>query len=300
MDGVAWLSSARGEGCECQAMSNLVVSYQHCERIVRRSGSNFAWSFWLLGREKRLAMVALYAYARITDDIGDSERPIDEKIAALAQWKSDLQQTLATGDTNDHVLRALHDTVTRFQIPAKLLTDIIAGVRFDLYENRFPSRGDLDRYCYQVAGAVGLACIYVWGFNDPRALELAETCGRAFQMTNILRDLKEDAARGRVYLPLDELTLFDYSPEELLQGVLDERFDRMMEFELSRNEAQYVAAREIVPLLSSDGRRVFKLMWGRYRAILAEIRRAPRDVWRRRVSLTFSQKLGVAASQLWS
>ncbi|HTN74469.1 MAG TPA: phytoene/squalene synthase family protein [Pirellulaceae bacterium] len=277
--------------------ASLTHSYRRCHEIVRRSGSNFAWAFWLLKRRQRDAMVALYAFARLTDDLGDSAAPLAQKQSELAAWEASFTAAL-NGATDHAILPAVADMVRAFQVPQALLYDIIAGVRSDLTQNRLATRAALDTYCYQVAGAVGIACVHIWGYRDPRALELAITCGEAFQLTNILRDLKEDAERDRVYLPLAELAQFDYSPDDLLRGTLDTRYDRLMAYQLDRAEQLYATAQAIEPLLSHDGRRVFRLMFGRYRAILAAIRREPRAVWQRRISLSLPHKLLIAGRQL--
>lgn len=276
----------------------LAENYRHCRRVVRQSGSNFALAFRLLPGDKHRAMDALYAFARLTDDIGDQPGKLESRQDQLNAWQHDYDQALQ-GTTRHPVLAALCDTLQRFQIPPELPHEIITGVQFDLTHNRITTRQELDDYCYQVAGSVGAACLYIWGFEHRDALALAKTCGEAFQLTNILRDLREDAQRDRIYLPLEELAQFDYSEGELLRGEANERFDQLMKFELERAARLYAAAKPLERLLTKDGRPVFRLMFARYRAILAKIESAPRVALSRRVSLSLPHKLAIAARELW-
>jgi phytoene synthase len=242
-------------------------------------------------------MYALYAFARQTDDIGDGDGMLDAKRHALNAWRAELEHALIS-HSEDPVLTALADTARRYEIPPRLLFDVLVGVGFDLTSDRIATRAELEEYSYHVAGAVGMACLYVWGFHGDAALDMAKTCGEAFQLTNILRDIQEDAARGRIYLPLDELATFDYTTDDLMQGVADERFDRLLDFQLSRAEELYARASALETYLSRPGRRVFRLMFARYRAILAAIRRRPRDVLKQRIALRFPSKLWIAAREL--
>jgi phytoene synthase len=271
----------------------LTECYRRCRQIVRQSGSNFAMAFWLLPRPKREAMHALYAFARQVDDIGDGEGSPDEKAHALEeQWSTGLVAP------HNHVLLAINDACDRYFIPRSLLEDVIKGVERDLTQTRYETWAELQGYCYQVAGAVGLACLYIWGFRGEVPEALARTCGEAFQLTNILRDVPEDAERGRCYLPLEDLRRFDFTFEDICDRRHLERFDALMAFELERAEQLYSEAAALHDLLLPDGQRVFRLMFGRYRAILAKIRRAPRAVLERRVALSLPQKLWIAARQL--
>lgn len=277
----------------------LAASYRACRRVVRASGSNFALAFWLLPREKRLAMDALYAFARAADDLGDGEGAVAHRRAALERFQELLHRALS-GAPEGGIWPAVADMAQRFGLPSALLDDVIRGVQSDLEITRYATWEDLQRYCYHVAGAVGIACLHLWGFRGSRPLALAETCGQAFQLTNILRDLKEDAQRDRIYLPQQDLDACGYSAEELRRGVANAGFDRLMELQLLRAEALYAAAAAMHDDLSVDGQRVFRLMFGRYQAILAAIKRQPRVVLQRRISLTLPHKLWIAGRQLAS
>ncbi len=277
----------------------LAASYRACHNVVRASNSNFAIAFWLLPRPQRQAMDALYAFARFTDDLGDGGNATPQQRALhLQTWRNDLRAALDQQDVASPILPAVADMVARYHLPPQLLEEIIDGVERDLSQTRYQSWEELAGYCYQVAGAVGLACLYIWGTRGEPPRQLAEACGQAFQLTNILRDVVEDARRDRVYLPQDELARFGYREADLPQGIASDAFDRLMDFELERAEALYNEAAALHVHLSRDGQRVFRLMFGRYRAILATIRRDPRAVLRGRVSLSLSQKLWIAGRKL--
>jgi phytoene synthase len=275
---------------------DLAESYRHCSAVVRKSGSNFALALWLLPPAQRRATHALYAFAWQTDSIADGERPDDEKRRMLANWRTQVAQALA-GDESGPALLALADTVRRFDIPAELLLDLVDGVGQDLQQQRFATYDELSRYCYRVAGTVGLACLHIWGCRDCRARELAKACGEAFQLTNILRDVREDAARGRIYLPLEDLERFDYSPDELLRGVADQRLDRLLRWEISRADEKYAVASALDEYLTGRAHLVFRLMFARYRALLSAIRRRPEAVLRGRISLSWPRKAAIVARE---
>ncbi len=272
-------------------VTTLPASYELCRQIARRSSSSFYYSFRLLPRAKREAMFALYAFLRRTDDLSDGPQAGDVSRQALIAWRQSFGNALA-GTCDDPLLPALADTVRRFGIPPSYLEDAISGVEMDLDHHGYETFSDLEDYCHHVASVVGLACIHIWGFTSPAALEPARRCGLAFQLTNILRDLKEDAARGRVYLPREDLRRFDYSDAELKLGFCDERFRRLMRFEIQRAEQFYADAAELDRWLHADCRRAFTAMLSTYRELLAEIKRRDGDVWTSRVRLAGWRKRG--------
>lgn len=279
---------------------SLQQSYRHCARVTRRAGSSFYWSFWLLPRDKRNAMCALYAFSRRADDIADGDLPessggIEGRRQELNNWRESFQQAIE-GQSNDPILLALADTIERYEIPKQYLLDILDGVEMDLTECRFETFEDLNRYSYRVASAVGLACIHIWGFDGKDAIEPAIKCGQAFQLTNILRDLKEDAQRDRVYLPLADLRKFDYTPEELKRGVCDERFAALMRFEIDRAEQLFREAAPLQKHLQRDGRRILGTMTVTYRQLLCKIKQCNGDVFSRRVRLGWGRKMLIAAA----
>ncbi len=275
------------------------ASYEACRRICRQAGSNFVASFLLLPRPKRRAMQALYAFMRHTDDLADNSDPLPDRTEALARWRTALDRALSSHPEpavdETAILPALADTVRQFQIPPEHLHAVIDGVEMDLSRHRYETFAELETYCRHVASAVGLACVHIWGFRGPEAFEPAEKCGLAMQWTNILRDIKEDAAADRVYLPLEDLRECNYTVDDLRAGVADARFDRLMAMQLDRAEQYYGQAEELFDWLDPQGRRVFGLMLATYRALLAKIRRRPRDVLCKRISLSRLKKLQLAA-----
>lgn len=275
----------------------LEASYAHCQRIARTEARNFYYSFLALPRAKRLAMCALYAYLRHTDDLGDNPSPAEQRVQALARWRQSLDRALE-GKFDSPLFLALADTVCRYRIPPEYLYAVIDGVLMDVEGRTYETFAELSDYCYKVASVVGLACIHIWGFSDERALLPARRCGLAFQLTNILRDLKEDAAAGRLYLPLEDLRQFEYSRDDLRHHVRDARFRALMRYEIGRAEGLYVDALELERYLEPDGRASFGAILSTYRALLERIKRLDGDVFGRRVTLSSWHKWGIAARWL--
>ncbi|HUT89868.1 MAG TPA: phytoene/squalene synthase family protein [Thermoguttaceae bacterium] len=290
------------------------ASYALCRRKARQSGSSFYAAFLLLPRQKRRAMDALYAFTRHTDDLADNAEPLEVRREALAQWRGAVEAVLEKIANTDRsvaplrgvfraggtvpgetLLPALADTVRRFAIPREHLLAVIDGVAMDLSRVRYETFDDLTAYCERVASAVGLACTHIWGVRGEAAFEPARKCGIAFQVTNILRDLREDIEQGRVYLPLEDLRRCEYSVEDLAAGVVDERFERLMELEIDRARRFYHEGAELFDWLEPDGRRVFGMMTTVYHRLLEQIARRPNEVFRRRVGLSRWRKLGIAA-----
>jgi phytoene synthase len=290
------------------------ASYARCRRVARRSGSNFYLSFLRLPRAKRRAMDALYAFMRHTDDLADNPQPLELRREALRKWRAtlnhalqglfdlpDRQQTrhkrreLPNNACGRGLLPALADAVERFGVPAEHLVAVIDGVEMDLTRRRYETFDELEHYCEHVASAVGLACIHIWGFHGQQAIEPARKCGVALQLTNILRDLKEDARQDRVYLPLADLRQFGCSVDGLKQGEADERFDRLMQFQIDRAERFYREGAELIEWLESAPRRTFGMMMATYHALLEKIKRRPREVLRRRIRLSRPRKLQIVA-----
>lgn len=272
----------------------LEASYAHCHDIARRSASSFYYSFLLLPERQRRAMCALYAFLRRTDDLGDSPSPLDERRSSLVKWRQSLDRALA-GEHDDPMLPALVDTVQEHGIDRSHLEEVIDGVEMDLEPTGYETFGQLETYCHRVASAVGLACLPIWGCTLREAIAPARSCGLAFQLTNILRDLKEDAEAGRVYLPREDFDRFGYSADEIRAGVPNDRFREMMRFQMARAEGFYESGSQLMAYLSADGRRVFGSMLAVYRTLLAEIRRRDGDVLSARVKLSRWQKMRIAS-----
>ena len=213
--------------------SALARSYRYCEEVTRREAGNFYPAFLLLPTPQRRSMCALYTFMRIADDLSDEPTPIPIKRQQLADWRAGLRSALA-GKFQHESHPALYDTVTKYRIPARYLEAVIDGVEMDLEPVAYRTFADLRNYCWHVASVVGLSCIHIWGFHGLDAIRFAEDAGLAFQLTNILRDLGEDAARGRVYLPQEDLDRFGYTVERLRQGVCDASFEQIARYELTQ------------------------------------------------------------------
>jgi phytoene synthase len=275
----------------------LAQSYAYCDRLARREAANFYHAFRLLPWDQRRAMCALYAFLRITDDLSDASSPADEKRPALDAWRDSLHGALA-GRYHHALFPAFQHTVARYRIPSDYLDAAIDGVMMDLRIARYETFADLYVYCYRVASVVGLSCLPIWGCTAADAKPYAEAAGIAFQLTNILRDIAEDAARGRVYLPREDLKRFDYSEDDLQRGVRDARFQALMRFESERAAHYYDISEPLTRWLPSPGRAVFQVMRRTYRALLEEIIRRDFDVFSSRVRLSRIPQLWLAAQAL--
>ena len=273
----------------------LTESYRHCRDVVTRAASSFAYPMILLPKEKRQSMYALYAFLRRSDDLSDSDAPLDQRRQNLAQWRQSLESAL-TGKYRDPILPALNDTLQRYTIPPQHLRDVLEGVEMDLNPQPFETFDELNHYCHRVASSVGLACIHIWGFDKDVALEPALHCGTAFQLTNILRDVKEDADRGRVYLPMEDLRRFGYDQADLNRELRNESFCNLMEFEIRRAELYYELARPLANHLHEDGQRIFRAMFEIYRKLLNKIKRRKKDVLTHRVDLGGWTKMWIVAT----
>jgi len=287
--------------------SDLETSYRHCRAVVRRASSNLASTFWLLPAEQRRGMDALYAFARQADDLVDNDEPPGVRRQQLAAFRRAISIRL-TGEVTQSfsyesrgplaLLPALEDTVQRFEISPKHLLELLDGVQMDLEKSEYASFDDLRVYCYRVASVVGLACLPIWGCRDDAAIQPAIDCGLAFQLTNVLRDIREDAERGRVYLPSDELARFGLAPADILSGANEPDWREFLQFQIARAESFFECGATTSRYLPAVGRRVFHLMLARYRAILGEVKRRGTGVLRERVQLSYPRKLLIAANSL--
>jgi len=276
----------------------LAESYRHCEHVAKTQAKNFYYSFVTLPPERKAAMCAIYAFMRYSDDVSDEAAADRTKAEEMRAWRAALDRALA-GDYGDSlILPAFHDTVCRYSIPARYFHDLIDGTEMDLTRNRYETWEDLHLYCYRVASVVGFVCIHVWGFDEAagRALQYAEACGLAFQLTNILRDVKEDAERDRIYLPQEDLRRFGVSEEDLKRGVVNESFRALMRYETERAKGFYQQALALFPLVHEPGRPTLTIMVKIYRGILDSIERNGYDVHSRRARVSTPKKLGIVAS----
>lgn len=271
---------------------SLAESRAWCRSLAKRTAGNFYYSFLTLPKEQRIDMCVLYAFMRLSDDIGDDATlPLETRRTRLAQWHEDLRLAFDGRRFHHPLYPALMEMVARRNVPARHLYEVIDGIESDLAPQRFAAFEDLNRYCYHVAGAVGLCCIHIWGFHDPQAIPLAIDCGTAFQLTNILRDLQEDAAMGRVYLPQEDLARFGYGEVDLAAATYDERFRALMQFQVARAREFYARAAGLLSLIDARGRPVLAAMLRIYGGLLDEIERRRYDVFTQRVRLPRWKKL---------
>jgi len=278
-------------------MSDLAADYEACAAVLAASNSSFSLPIRLLPREKRRGTTALYAFCRLADDIADGDgaaatRP-EEAHERLDRFEAELSSALAGGVCREPVLRALADTAARYAIPTPTLVEVIRGVRQDLDTSRFETFDDLEVYCGRVASAVGLAAIHIWGFRDEAVTGPAHACGVAFQLTNILRDVTEDLARGRIYVPQEDFRAAGCDPEDLRAGRIGPEFAQLARLECRRAAGFYRQAAELDRMLSTDGRLVFRAMYGVYSAIFKGVREAAAGIFQRRPC---SSRLRLAAS----
>ncbi len=273
-------------------MIALADSYAHCRAVAQSRAKNFYYSFVLLDPDRKNAMCAVYAFMRYCDDLSDEPGATH---TAMDRWRVALTDALAGRPDASPVWPAFLDSVERYGIPHQYFHDMIAGVASDLDRRVIRTFAELYEYCYRVASVVGLTTIHIFGFTSPEALPLAEKCGIAFQLTNILRDVKEDAALGRAYLPAEDLERFGVTEEELRQGTRSERFGALMEFEIARAERYY---RESAPLLTLVQPQARASLWALikiYSSLLDRIAESHYDVLRRRISLGVTEKAWIVA-----
>jgi 15-cis-phytoene synthase len=269
--------------------ASLEEDYARCASITRRASSNFYYAFMLLPGERRRALYSVYAFCRFIDDIADDESAADPA-ALLERWRSELERVYS-GSPAHPISRALAHNVRAFGIPRRYFEEIIDGVEMDLARTRYECFNDLRLYCYRVASAVGLICIEIFGYHNPRARDYAEHLGVAFQLTNIIRDVSEDAARGRIYLPLEDLRRFGVGEDEILRGVDTYRFRRLMEFETARARSFYTEAERALPAEDRSSMLCAEAMRSIYRALLERIARKDYGVLGQRHRLSTTRKL---------
>ncbi|HZY62097.1 MAG TPA: phytoene/squalene synthase family protein [Edaphobacter sp.] len=286
----------------------IVEAYAACRTIARREAKNFYYAFRVLPRHKSDAMCAVYAFMRKADDISDDESlTIDERRRAMATWVTAWRAARSSEVSEDPVFLALNDTQRRFGISDELLEELVQGTTMDLEPSLVPAGklqtfanfDDLYRYCYLVASVVGLVCIHIFGYSDKRAEKFAEETGIAFQLTNILRDVKEDAERHRIYLPLDLLQKFGTNPDRILatvEGAPIHGAERNALRSLAaRAEMYYASAEKLLPLINRDSRAALWVLVNIYHNLLHRIEQRDGDVISKRVSVPTATKLAILA-----
>ena len=269
--------------------------------MSRREAKNFYYSFLLLPPARRRSMCALYAFLRRTDDLADGPGSDSAKREVLNGWREELDSALEGGPCDWPGLPAMADTAARHAIPPRYLRDVLDGVAMDLEPRSFATFDDLYPYCYRVASAVGLACIHIWGYRSEGGLaeRFAEECGVALQLTNILRDVREDARSGRVYLPREDLDRFGVAPEELAADRPSASARALFAYQGRRAYDFYAKGSPLIRLVAPVGRPVLRAIVGIYRGLLDEIARRQFDVLSMRVSVPPWKKAAITARSLF-
>ena len=300
------------------APAQLTMAYSVCRGITRTNAKNFYYAFLVLPKRKREALCAVYAFMRRCDDIADDATlSFEERRYKLDTWLDALHRAQQGEPSDDPILLALTDTQRRYTIPAGLLDELAMGTAMDVESAGNPAAPisaetaalpltvqyrtfeDLKVYCYRVASVVGLVCIHIFGYRDPAAESLAEQCGLAFQLTNIIRDVKEDAAMGRVYLPDEDLAKFGLSAADLLSKPDAARFRPLLTLEADRAREFYQAGDQLIPYISEDSQPALWVLVNIYRRLLEKIAERQYDVFNGKVSLTVSEKLRVLGKGFW-
>ena len=279
--------------------TDLELAYEHCQRVARSEAKNFYYGFRTLPVRQRRSIYAAYAFCRICDDIADGASPARGEEATLGRYPA-----VAPPQQEWHRIRSHRSPLWRtryatFDIPARCFEEVIEGVEMDLVHTSYKSYEDLRAYCYKVASAVGLICIEISGYEDSIAKEYVVDLGLAMQLTNILRDLKEDAQRGRIYVPLDEIASFGYSPEELRAGVINDAFRALMRHQIARARRHFDSGRRLLPLVPARASACPAILIAVYSGILDRIESSDFDVFTKRVGLSTFEKLLMMA-RLWA
>lgn len=263
----------------------LKQSYEHCRRVARTRARNFYYSFVLLAKEQKDAMCAMYAFMRFCDDLSDDH---GASAAAVDRWRSELDDALKGRFSDNPVWPAFYDSVTRYAIPHVYFYDMIEGVRSDLEPRNVKTFDELYQYCYRVASVVGLTTIHIFGFDSPQALVLAEKCGVGFQLTNILRDIREDYENNRVYIPAEDIQRFGADLKSY-----DDHFQSLMRFEAERARAYYDESAPLIGLVHKRSRASLWALIEIYRRLLKRIERSNFQVLARRISLPAWEKIAI-------
>jgi squalene synthase HpnC len=292
---------------EDTANSGVAWSYSQCHQIARAARSNFYYAFYLLPKPKCDGLAALYAFMRLVDDVADLGEDLPAAQQGLAKWRAAFDEAVTgssqffDGTAAKHlekplygereVLPALIDTMRRYNMPARYLHDLISGAEMDLTVKSYPTFDRLREYCYRVAGTVGLTCTHVFGYRDPRALDLAEKLGLAFQLTNIIRDVHEDAALGRVYIPGEDIARYGVAPEDFSRSEATLGVREILRFEADRAWRIYEECTDLFDLVDADSRSALWLLVHTYSALLARLESVDFAVFGERVRLSKAEKM---------
>lgn len=277
---------------------DLKKSYAYCRAITKSRAQNFYYAFLTLPPHQRRSIYASYAFCRLCDDYSDEGGSVAEKAARLTEFRNKFDAAMAT-KPNDELFTALRDTIDVHHIPQHYFHEIIDGMEMDLKYSRYATFDELERYCYHVASVVGLVCLEIFTYTDQKAKDYAISLGTAMQLTNILRDIPEDAGRGRIYIPQEDLRKFDYSEQDLLAGALNKPFADMMSFEVQRARAYFDRSRPLDSLVPPRPAACISVLRGLYERILKRIEAERYNVFSKRISLPTPQKL-ILTGSLWA
>ena len=266
---------------------------QYCQEKAAKSGSSFYYSFLFLPQEKRRAITALYAFCREIDDIVDECHDPGVARTKLAWWRREME-AVYSGNPEHPVGKALKPVVGDYDLPIELFSEIMDGMEMDLEENRYPDYKSLQLYCYRVAAVVGLLSAEIFGFENRKTLDYAHDLGIALQLTNIIRDVGEDARRNRIYIPMVELKEFGVTASDILNGEGGANFGELMAFQISRARRHYENALGALPIEDRQSQKPGLIMASIYSALLDEIEKDPACVLRGRTSLTPLRKVWIA------
>jgi 15-cis-phytoene synthase len=266
---------------------------EYCNKKAASSGSSFYYSFLFLTPDRRRAITALYAFCREVDDVVDETADAQIARTKLAWWRDEVANLFA-GKPQHPVTRALEPAIGPFGITSLRLNEIIDGMQMDLDQSRYLDFKALESYCYHVASVVGLLAAGIFGYRNPRTLEYAKTLGLAFQLTNIIRDVGDDARRNRIYLPMDELKRFEVPASDILNARYSDNFTRLMQFQAERARAYYASAAQALPSEDRRDQRAGLIMAAIYRTVLDEVAADGFKVLTQRTSLTPMRKLWIA------
>ena len=276
----------------------IAAAYDYCQAVTRREARNFYFAFITLPARRRRAIYAAYAFARLADDIADGDASSSDKAEQLRELRADLRQAFA-GQPQGPVLVALTHASDEYGIDPALFERLIDGVEMDLAPRRYETFDELRDYCYHVASVVGLISIEIFGYADPRAPAAAVDLGLAMQLTNIMRDISEDADAGRVYLPQEDLRRFGYTEADLMRGLVNDAFVELMRFEAQRAREYFQSGETLLGYLSPRSRACPAVLHGLYSRLLDRIEQRGFNVYGERVRLSSGEKLRIMA-KLWT
>jgi 15-cis-phytoene synthase len=267
---------------------------EYCQQKAAQSGSSFYYSFLFLPPERRRAITALYAFCREVDDIVDECTDVGVARTKLAWWRGEIGAIYDDQHAQHPVTRALAAVIPAYGLPQARLQEIIDGMEMDLTQRRYADFAALKLYCHRAAGVVGLLSAEIFGYSDPGTLKYAENLGLAFQLTNIIRDVGEDARRDRIYLPLDELARFSVTVADIMHARMSDSFRQLIEFQIKRAVGYYRDAFALLPAADRKSQRPGLVMAAIYQTLLAEILADGMQVLTHRISLTPIRKLWIA------